>query len=476
LAAQIDWPRWAYAGTLGLVAMACGVAAGLDPTLSIRVALGIAFLVIAFTDLSLGLGIFIFASFVGLYPYSRYDAAARVILGIAWLAFVLTRKRSELNLQAVHPIAAAALILFIAWSFLSVAWSEDTDDALLSATQYALSGIVLVVTYTAVRTKADLGRVLIAFLLGAVAAVIYALLEPSAYAEGRLANSIQDPNLLGESLVCGLAIAAAVIAMYRSPALRALGILCTIPIGVGILLTTSRSALIALGAALLAAIVLAGRWRGAVLLITVLLAASTYVYFVQFAPESARQRIEEPLQGQQRSEDGRNTIWQLAFRVIEDKPITGVGAGNFQVVQVRYLLRPGVERARTRTSRVIDDPGGKVAHNSFLSVMSELGAVGTILFVFLIGFAAVSMLKAAALSRRAGDHRMWVVAIALLVALVGSLTVQMFQSDQQGKVLWLLLGLGPAVLAVARNGATEPQRSPPVTQPARPALPAYSSS
>jgi O-antigen ligase len=202
------------------------------------------------------------------------------------------------------------------------------------------------------------------------------------------------------------------------------------------------------------------------------------VYFQQFAPASARERIEAPLSSQQRSEDGRNTIWSLAIRAFEDNPVTGVGAGNFRVVQVKYLLRPGVDRARTVTSEVIDDPHGKVAHNSFLSVASELGTVGLVLFVFLIGFGAASLLKAASLFKKLGDGQMQVVAICLVVAMVGSLGVQMFQSQQQEKVIWLLLGLGPALLAIARSEARErgllpePRR---IRTPRRP-VPAYSPS
>ena len=409
--AEIDWQRAAVGGALGFAAILCGLAAGIAPLASIFVALAIAYLVIAFTDLSMGLSIFVFASFVSMYAYSLYDVAARTILVLAWLMYVLTRRRQELNFQSVHPWAGAALVLFVAWCYLSTAWSEDTGKALLSATEYALSALLLVITYTAVQEKRDLGRVLTAFLFGAVAAIIYAFISPAASEEGRLANVVLGPNVLGEALVCGLAIGAALIVMYRSPAMRMVTIAATLFVGVGILLTTSRSALIALVASLAAAILFAGRWRVIALCATLVLGGGTYIYFKQFAPAGARQRIEQPLSSQQRSSDGRNTIWTLAVRAFEANPVTGVGAGNFRVVQRQFLLRPGVDRARTQFSEVIDDPHGKVAHNSFLSVASELGLVGLVLFVSLIGFGFASLLKAASLFKKLGDGRMQAVAI-----------------------------------------------------------------
>ncbi len=451
----MDWQRVAAGAAFGFAAVVCGVAAGLDPVASIYVAVGIAFLVVAFTDLSMGLSIFIFAGFVSMYAYGRYDVAARSILVLAWLMYVLTRRRKELDFQSVHPWAAAALVLFVAWAYLSTTWSEDAGKALLSATEYALSGFLLVITYTAVQTKRDLGRVLTAFLFGAVTAIIYALINPQIDSEGRLSNVVLGPNVLGEALVCGLAIGIALIVMYRSPAMRLITVGATVFVGLGVLLTTSRSALLALVASLVAAIALAGRWRMVALCVTLILAGGSYVYFKQFAPTAQRQRIEAPLSSQQRSEDGRNTIWTLAIRAFEDQPLTGVGAGNFRVVQRRFLLRPGVDRARTQTSEVIDDPAGKVAHNSFLSVASELGIVGLGLFWFLIGFGFYSALKAASLFKKLGEGRMQVVAISLVVAIVGSLGVQMFQSQQQEKVIWLLLGLAPATLAIARSEARE---------------------
>ena len=65
-----------------------------------------------------------------------------------------------------------------------------------------------------------------------------------------------------------------------------------------------------------------------------------------------------------------------------------------------------------------------------------------------------------------------------MVAIVGSLGVQMFQSQQQEKVIWLLLGLAPAVLAIARSEARERDLLPEPRRrrSSRPPVPAYSPS
>ncbi len=82
---------------------------------------------------------------------------------------------------------------------------------------------------------------------------------------------------------------------------------------------------------------------------------------------------------------------------------------------------------------------------------AELGLVGLILFVFLAGFCLYSALKAARSFARQGDARMEVIARALFVALAGLLAADFFGSRLTNKEVWLLLGLAPALLAIARS-------------------------
>jgi F0F1-type ATP synthase assembly protein I len=57
---------------------------------------------------------------------------------------------------------------------------------------------------------------------------------------------------------------------------------------------------------------------------------------------------------------------------------------------------------------------------------------------------------------------MEIVARAMVVALVGILAADFFITEQYGKQLWLLLGLGPALLGVARRTypAAQEERKP----------------
>ena len=73
----------------------------------------------------------------------------------------------------------------------------------------------------------------------------------------------------------------------RSPALRTVAFGAAALSLAGIVLTVSRSGLIALFVAALAAVVFAGRWRPRVLVISGLVIASAVFYFAFLAPETA---------------------------------------------------------------------------------------------------------------------------------------------------------------------------------------------
>ena len=77
--------------------------------------------------------------------------------------------------------------------------------------------------------------------------------------------------------------------------------------------------------------------------------------------------------------------------MVEDQPVRGVGTGNFHVTSIHYLLEsPG---AIKYDEFIVDKP--KVAHNTYLQVLAELGIVGLTLFLAIIGFAVACALKAA---------------------------------------------------------------------------------
>ena len=114
---------------------------------------------------------------------------------------------------------------------------------------------------------------------------------------------------------------------------------------------------------------------------------------------------------------GRVEIWEAAWKSWQEKPWLGIGYGNFDI-----LLKHNGKRAY-------------YAHNLALEVMSELGIVGTLLFVSLWG---MGIWRAISLLRHGVDVQVW---IALSILIYASLAGLVSYSFSYFSMYWMGLGL-----------------------------------
>jgi O-antigen ligase len=454
VAARIDWARWTWPLLLALVAVPIGLLAGYAPELAILLALGLAFLLVVFVDLANGVVLFTLVIFFETIPGASVSLtkAAGALLALAWLATLATRADARADFLRQHSAITAILVAFLAWAGLSGTWSEEPNAAVDAVFRLSLNAILFLVVFTAIRTPRDATRVFAAFIIGATAAALVAVLTgtgPVAYGQAaRISGESENANELASTLVASLALSLGLLfAARRSPLLR-LGAAGAGAIAIiGIVLTVSRSGLVALGIAAIAAIVFAGRWRPRVTLISIGIALSAVVYFATIAPATSRERVTQLKGG-----TGREDIWTVAWRMVEAHPVNGVGAGNFSTSSIHYLLAPGSLR---RSDFIVDTQ--KVAHNVYLETFAEMGVIGLALLSALIVSLLACAFKAIREFERKGDIQMEVLARANLVALFGLLAALFFASDEYKKQLWLLLAMAPTMLAIARAEKTSPE-------------------
>ena len=467
-----DLPAAAWYAALLVLAILMGVAAGYNPKYAMAGAFGLAFVAVVLVDVTFGLCAFTFLSFLELLLVTEdksfsFLKVAGFLLMVSWLAHISTRRNKSESFVAQHPQFTFILVLFLGWALLSASWAEDPGRAVDTTSRYFQNMILFLIVYTAVRERKHAIWLAWAWLLGATIATVPAMLNPPTYEDDltvRISGTIGDPNELAALLVAGMAFAGILAVTTKEAALRVAAGSAVVLFLAGIIYTVSRGGLLALFVALIAACLLAGRWRGRTLVVTALGLMTMVIYFASFAGLDARDRVTTVEGG-----SGRTDIWKVGWRMFEDEPIHGIGSGNFVVSSIHYLLRPGVLE---RDEFIVDTP--KVAHNTYLHILAELGLVGFFLFMTIIGFAVNCALQAARWFRRAGDHHMELFARGAIVALVGILAADFFISEQFGKQLWLLLGLGPALYGVARRTypqakhQAQPQQRPDVSRALRP--------
>ncbi len=444
MTARVELPVKLLAAGLAVSSLSMGILAGVDPALAIGLTLGLVLLIIAMANLTAGICLLAFLTFLETVLPAGVLSISKVVglvLVLSWFALITAGERDQR--EGIFSPAAFLFVLIslVAWAAVSAVWAEDSGAAIDSATRYLPNAMLFLIVFAGVRTREQFLWVLGSLVLGAVVAAFYGIVV-GAPADDPERVGIGNANETAASLVAGGTLAAALaFALTGKPVLRLLTTIA-VPLCVfAVFLTLSRGGLVALGASLLAAVFMAGRRRrGVVLGVAVAAVVAAVVYFGAFASVEARDRILDVEGG-----TGRTDIWTVGWRMVEDQPLRGVGAGNFPIASIHYLLEPGT---LLRDDFIVDNP--KVAHNTYLNVLAELGVVGLALFLAVIAFSLWCAARALGVASRAGDRQLDVLARAMIVVIVGLLAADFFGSRQYSKQLWLLLSLCPALLAISR--------------------------
>jgi putative inorganic carbon (HCO3(-)) transporter len=453
MTARLSSANWGLAAGFAGVSVAVGLLAGIEPKFAIAASIGVGFVLLVFTDLTAGLTVFGFFSFLEVLQLGSTVSVGKllgVLLALGWVGYLVNREEAKADFFATYPGISLVLGLFLGWILLSVLWAGDTAAVIGAFGRYLPNVVLFVIVFTAVTKLRDAQMVITGLLAGALAACVYGLaFAPSAVTThygDRLTGTALDPNELASVLVPGIAFSIGLAAtLKRRPGaqLAALGVggFCLLTA----LYTGSRGGVVALLAMIVAAILFSGRWRGRVALVSLIVGGFALYYIVAVAPQDVKQRIEQSSQGEQQQLEPRTTLWQIGERMIRAHPVTGVGAGNFSRQSKNYLLQPG---ALYRTDVIILVPS--VTHNTYLQIGAELGLVGLGLFALVGVFSLTACLRAARNFRARGDPSGEVLSRCLAIGLVGILVADTFISQMYNKQLWLLLGIGPAMLAISR--------------------------
>lgn len=121
--------------------------------------------------------------------------------------------------------------------------------------------------------------------------------------------------------------------------------------------------------------------------------------------------------------------YKIAWRIIQDHPIFGVGANNYYFFQQRYLAaNPDTSVFRW------------AVHNKYLLVWAETGILSLIFFVAFL----ISTIKKGFILLKVNDKLLTPVALGLSVAVIGQMVhmfFDVFHSRPQVQLLWVIAGL-----------------------------------
>jgi len=146
------------------------------------------------------------------------------------------------------------------------------------------------------------------------------------------------------------------------------------------------------------------------------------------APHSPLDRLLKPTASDIESSNFRLQLWTVSGKIFADHPVFGIGLWNFPKYMHRYLP-PGV------------DLNFAVPHNTYLEALVELGAVGLLLFVAVLGLSVVNLKRMRLAAVAAKDAYMVALSDSLSSGLIGFAVAVMFLSAKHAKVFWFAVFL-----------------------------------
>ncbi|UCE60612.1 MAG: O-antigen ligase family protein [Phycisphaerales bacterium] len=282
----------------------------------------------------------------------------------------------------VSPLMAAQLLagLYLLWSFASIRWSAAPDVALGGS---VLLTVCFVWTWAIGQGLGPRGAHVAARIF--LALVTITALVALWYFYGRNPTlrakfPFGNPNFLSACLMPGVLLAVALVCesvrrSWRTGSVRpvVVGLAGVIMLAVvlwAFYLAKSRGPTVALLIGLIAMVFFAvrGRAKLAPMLLAIVILVATWFYFATLKDAAS------PF-GRSATIRFRTYVWGYALDMFAEEPFTGYGQGGFVLM--------GDARA---LGDVLHDPlvfGARIAHahNEWLEVMADLGAVGIVLIV-----------------------------------------------------------------------------------------------
>jgi O-antigen ligase len=263
------------------------------------------------------------------------------------------------------------------------------------------------------------------------------LMQANVYSRFFRVNSIfYDPNILGRYLALALLITVAVAWLWRgnNRVLVACGVVAAID-AAALVVTFSRSSALMLMVGLFIMALRMFGWRKAVVTAAIMAVLGSGIAIAASSQVRAALTSTERLD---KVSEGRFDLMGGGVDIFQEHPVTGGGLGSFAADYSQLLSQQELRRTRV-----------VISHNAPVTILSEEGAVGFGLFVWLCVIAAIVGIRAT----RERDEDVGVPGAMMLGALVGIFVHALLYSALfEDPYTWVLAaGLAALVAPVARD-------------------------
>lgn len=337
----------------------------------------------------------------------------------------------RLALGAMPPAGWA----YLAWAILSLGWAIDPNAAWASLpTLLQLFLIAVLVADVVVRRPAIVQPLLWVYSLSAAASAVVGIQIYVAQGLGGDARAAAIANQ-NPAQFAAVLLPALVFGLYEllNGDRRVLGGAVAIVTTIGVVVSGTRGAWVAVALVLMLFILPQLGLRRRIAAIAIILVLGTLAYQIPGVPELVAERTGNALST---GGAGRTDIWLVAATIYRSAPVLGVGLANFPVAFTQDAVRTTDVSSWAHIE-------GRAPHNLVVGTLIELGPIGLLLLVLFLG--------PLVLRRGWGPD-----AATVQAALASLLTLALFLDILANrKQVWLVIGLAAGLAFVARrNGRT----------------------
>jgi O-antigen ligase len=348
---------------------------------------------------------------------------------LGFLAFGITAVRIVITGQArrLSPLHYS-ILGFVAWVILSVLWTSDWDSTVTRATTFLQLTILVWLIWEVATTESRVRGLLLCYIIGSLlasgmtlsnyltghtAAQLAATHGMDKWETSRYSVSGTNENDLGLMLALSIAPIFYLLVSAKGTVVKLICWLQLVAGIVAILLTASRGALVSAAAGFMMFPLTLSRLPRRQRLVAFIAFTGLLACGIYLVPPTSWSRIftfgSEISQG---TLTHRTVLWAAGLETFRDHAFLGVGAGAYGA----SILR------------IVDIP--YVAHNTFLSVLVELGVAGALLLSILLAGIFYCVVRMRYLERC-----LWITLLLTWMIGVSALTWD------YRKPTWLLFGL-----------------------------------
>jgi O-antigen ligase len=391
-----------------------------------------------------GLMIGLFYIYAGMSAYFGFPAGYPIVALVTAAVVVDLLRGGQIELRS--PGFNWAVILFLMIAVQSMLYAYDLDASVYKLAKILRALVMIYLVVQLVRTPRDLHQYAQVIYFGTLASVVLGLLNlvfgwvefaqviPGSSAQGiglRFAGTHGNPNEYGAYLATSLPIG-----IYLARVSRRWYSRLTIAFGAVLILsmlfsTFSRAAVLLLGFVVVAILVRDVRSKAVFAFVVAAVAAVLATVPVQYWNRLST--LQDVMAGETADWSFylRLKSMEVAWKLFQDHPFTGVGLGNFVTRSAPYFFQR------------------KAVHNVYLQILANLGIFGFLAYMAMCGSVASHFLKAIRTRWSKQDERMRHLLFYMFVAWLTALFGDLFGPRDFEYLMWLLAAGGLAAGRIA---------------------------